>query len=164
MKNLVRKITSIVLALAFLISSSGFLISEHYCKTKNLKQLSFFIEYFDCDHNEVTNHEGCNKNYTYYETQQISTILVKEKTKNTNDCCETKKYFFKIESVFDKPVIKNSFIVFSKIINLSKSIFNIDDEKDDNKPNAKPDLKIHLFSGKKLVFFLHQQKIAPPLL
>ncbi|MCD4790186.1 MAG: hypothetical protein K8R37_09325 [Bacteroidales bacterium] len=164
MKNLVRKITSIVLSLAFLISSSGFLISEHYCKTTKLKQLSFLIEYFDCDHNEITNHEGYNKNYTCCETQQISTILVKEKTKKTHDCCETKMHFFKIKSVFDKPVIKNSFIVFSKIINLYKSISNIDDEKDDNKPNAKPDLKIHLFSGKKLVFFLHQQKIAPPVL
>ena len=56
MKNLVRKITSIVLSLAFLISSSGFLISEHYCKTTKLKQLSFLIEYFDSDHNEITNH------------------------------------------------------------------------------------------------------------
>ncbi|MBC8486965.1 MAG: hypothetical protein H8D45_13130 [Bacteroidetes bacterium] len=164
MKNLVRKITSIVLALAFLISSSGFLISEHYCKTTNLKQLSFLIEYFDCDHNEVTNHEDCNKNYTCCETQQISAILVKEKTKNTHDCCETKKHFFKIESVFDKPVIKNSVLVISKTIHLYKDIVNIDDDIEDNKPDAKPDLKIHLFSGKKLVFFLHQQKIAPPVL
>ncbi len=163
MKNLVRKISSIILALAFLISSSGFFIYEHHCNTSNLSQISFLFEDFDCHDNHENDHLNCDNN-TCCDTSENNTLSGKDTSTKKTNCCETKNHFYKIKSVFEKPIIKNTVLVISKIIHLYKDLVNIDDDKKDNNPDAKPDLKIHLFSGKKLVFFLHQQKIAPPVL
>jgi hypothetical protein len=161
MKNLIKKISSILLAIAFLISSSGFFIYEHHCNTHNLSQVSFLLENFDCHHDNETDHLNCDNASACCMDSENNSLSAKEILSKENNCCKTENHFFKIKSAFEKPVIKNTILVTSKIIHLLKYIVSIDDDKEDSKPDAKPDLKIHLLSGKKLVFFLHQQKITP---
>ena len=107
MKEFCKNIISIILALVFLISSSGFIIYEHHCNTHHISQTSFLFENFDCHQDNENNHLNCNDNSTCCTDYHENVILEKETSTDKENCCETKKSFFKLKSVFEKPVIKN---------------------------------------------------------
>lgn len=152
MKKLIKNILVLFVGIMFVISSSGFSIYQHHCNKCNSSEISLFIKNFDCNHN----HKACNKTE--------NTCHASKKNHLEHNCCKTQKSFFKIKSDFEKPKINKSIIRIANTLPIIKCFFDVNIEIKKIKPKLKPNFKIPIISGEKLVCLFHQQKIQPPLL
>jgi len=153
---LIKKISSLILIIVILVTTIGFSIYSHHCYCNNLTDYSFFINKTECNNHSYESNKCCSLEDKVDNKQK--------KCCDKSSCCQTSLQFYKLTTIYDVPQVKNTLKFFSTIIfrlfeNDKKSFTDIKDNK-----NIKPIIIIPLLYGKSLVHFIHQLKIAPPIL
>ncbi len=156
MDYLVKKISSLILIIVILVTTIGFSIYNHHCYCNNLTNYSFFINEIDYNHHSDEPNKCCSL--------EDKVTNKPKKSCDESSCCKTSLQFYKLTTLYDAPQVKNTLKFFSTIIfkifeNDKKSLTDINDNN-----NFKHIIIIPILYGKFLIQFIHQLKIAPPIL
>ncbi len=162
MQKSIKKIIIIALSLLIVVATGGLNIFIHHCICQNIEYISFIDE----NHNSccrAENTSNCCLNVgASYGCCHPSMDFIDKYSEDHTDCCQIIQKFIKIEDNYLFSLYKISFEIFPAILVLipEKNIIS----EDQNFRNI-PDYLIKLpplFSGKTLVFFLHQFKLDLP--
>lgn len=146
-----HKLMALLLGAVVLVSTSGFSIYEHTCKTEHSRELSILIPEFSCAHEHQPDHEAL-----------LSCCALKDERStgacHNGECCDTDVHLVKLDIPFDyKDIPKKNF---------SPCIFTLAEPVENEQTEAEAIRFIYLqnnlpppLSGKEIRIFLHQLSI-----
>lgn len=146
MKTLLHKSVSLLLALVFFISTSGFTVYEHHCNCTDTIETILIDKGDNCCEKVVP---------TCCEERQHS-------CESDEECCELSTRYYKINTLFELPSQVQSVYKNIKLTQLyDRIIYEASNESiiDMDFIQADPLIK---HQGIRLILYYHQLKIAPP--
>ncbi len=165
MRNTLRYITSIIVAVLFLISSTGIYLTIHYCSSEDITKLFFFTPLTEepCEHHANDHNESnCCSNRCDEPTGSEPAIFCGYPINNSENCsihselavcCSNTVFYIVVEDDFvktDQLAIYTSYVLLQSVfvISLIETILNNNYFTSLNFNPSSP--KLH---GKELVFF-----------
>ena len=96
-KKYISTIFSVMLAMVFLLSASGFKVYLHQCDAKHTKELSLFTENFSCDHEH-----HIQQAHKHIEQSGCCNSTIEPFDNEGDNCCHTSSVYYKINNEFEK--------------------------------------------------------------
>ena len=153
MNTLIHRISSILMALFVLISTSGFMIYERQCECSNTISTALFIDHYkDCCQHEAPSccdeqQHSCNHG----------------DADSDQDCCESSPRYFRINIPVNLPVQAQSVTESFKLVQ-THSVLQAENLTEENGQVIEiTESPPPILQGTRLILYLHQLKIAPPL-